>query len=61
MAWPEWLRFNPIARAPRVRVPTLVVHSEDAAIPDGTRRFYNGLTGGKEIVWTDGTQYDFYD
>jgi pimeloyl-ACP methyl ester carboxylesterase len=34
MAWPEWLRFDPIAMAPRIRVPTLIVHSEDAAIPE---------------------------
>jgi hypothetical protein len=61
MAWPEWLRFDPIALAPQVQVPTLAVHSEDAAIPAGTRRFYQALTYEKHIVWTDGTQYDFYD
>jgi uncharacterized protein len=61
MAWPEWLRFDPIALAPRVIAPTLVVHSEDAAIPDGARRFYAGLTCEKEIAWIQGSQYDFYD
>jgi uncharacterized protein len=61
MAWPEWLGFDPIALAPRVRIPTLVVHSQDAAIPDGVRRFYGGLTCAKRIVWTGGLQYDFYD
>lgn len=61
MAWPEWLAFDPIALAPRVQAPTLVVHSEDAAIPDGARRFHEGLTCEKNIVWTEGTQYDFYD
>ena len=42
MAWTEWLRFDAIALAPRVTAPTLIVHSEQAAIPDGTRRFHPG-------------------
>jgi hypothetical protein len=42
-------------------VPTILVHSEDAAIPDGARRFHAGLAGPGEFVWTSGTQFDFYD
>jgi uncharacterized protein len=61
MAWSEWLTFEPIALAPQVTAPTLIVHSEQAAIPDGARRFYEALTCPKEIVWTGGTQFDFYD
>ena len=61
MSWTEWLEFDPIALAPKVRIPTLVVHSEAAAIPDGARRFYDALTSDKEIVWTEGDQFDFYD
>jgi hypothetical protein len=61
MAWTEWLTLDAIALAPEVRVPTLLVHSEDAAIPDGARRFHEALTCPKQIVWTDGTQFDFYD
>lgn len=61
MAWTEWLHFDPIALAPRVNAPTAVVHSEEAAIPDGMRRFYQALPHTKEIVWTGGEQYDFYD
>lgn len=61
MAWPRWLRFDPIAVAPAVRVPTLLVHSEDAAIPDGARRFHAALGGEKRFVWTTGGQFDFYD
>ncbi|MEU0405546.1 lysophospholipase, partial [Streptomyces sp. NPDC006197] len=41
--------------------PTLLVHSEDAAIPDGARRFHAGLAGPKDILWSQGTQFDFYD
>jgi len=61
MAWREWLTFDAIALAPRVRVPTLIVHSEAGAIPDGARRFHEALRCPKEITWLDGTQFDFYD
>jgi uncharacterized protein len=61
MAWREWLTLDAIALAPRIRTPTLIVHSEAAAVPDGARRFYQGLAGPKEIVWIPGTQFDFYD
>jgi fermentation-respiration switch protein FrsA (DUF1100 family) len=61
MAWTEWLNLDAIALAPEVRVPTLLVHSDDAAIPDGARRFHEALTCPKQIVWTEGTQFDFYD
>ncbi|NRQ30242.1 alpha/beta fold hydrolase [Nonomuraea sp. NN258] len=61
MAWPDWLTYDSIALAPRISRPTLLVHSEDAAIPDGARRFHAGLAGPKDILWTQGTQFDFYD
>ena len=61
MVWTEWLHFDPIALAAPVAVPTLIVHSEQAAVPDGARRFYESLACGKQIVWTGGTQTDFYD
>ncbi|MEU4544699.1 alpha/beta hydrolase [Nonomuraea dietziae] len=61
MAWEAWLTYDSIALAPRITQPTLLVHSEDAAIPDGARRFHAGLAGPKDILWTEGTQFDFYD
>lgn len=61
MAWPDWLTYDSIALAPRISQPTLVVHSQDAAIPDGARRFHAGLAGPKDAYWTQGTQFDFYD
>jgi hypothetical protein len=61
MAWRDWLSYDAIALAPRVTRPTLIVHSDDAAVPDGARRFHAGLPGPKDIVWTSGTQFDFYD
>ena len=61
MAWPGWLDLDAVALAPKVTAPALLVHSEDAAIPDGARRFHDGLAGPKEFLWTEGSQFDFYD
>ncbi len=61
MAWEKWLTFDPIAIAPQVKVPTLMVHSEAAAIPDGVKRFAESLGGVKKMIWTEGEQFDFYD
>jgi uncharacterized protein len=60
MAWPGWLTYDPIALAPRVQQPTLIVHSDQAAIPDGARRFAAALTDST-VEWRNGTQFDFYD
>jgi hypothetical protein len=60
--WKGWLEFNPIAAAPQVTAATLVVHSEQAAIPDGAKKFYFNLTAPKEFEWLENrTQFDFYD
>ena len=60
-SWEGWLTFDAIRAAPSINQPMLIVHSEDAAIPQGAREFYAGLTGSKEQVWLDGvTQFDFY-
>ncbi|WOX26327.1 alpha/beta hydrolase [Streptomyces solicathayae] len=61
MSWADWLTYDAIALAPRIDRPTLLVHSEDAAIPEGARRFHAGLAGPKDFLWTQGTQFDFYD
>ncbi|MEV5429289.1 alpha/beta fold hydrolase [Streptomyces sp. NPDC052701] len=61
MSWAEWLTFDALALAPRLDRPTLLVHSPDAAIPDGARRFHESLAGPARIHWTTGTQFDFYD
>lgn len=61
MAWREWLTLDAVALAPNVTIPTLIVHSQSAAIPNGARRFYEGLRCPRELVWMPGTQFDFYD
>ncbi|XIE81285.1 alpha/beta hydrolase [Streptomyces sp. SBR177] len=61
MSWADWLTYDAVALAPRITQPTLLVHSEDAAIPEGAHRFHAGLADPKDILWTEGTQFDFYD
>jgi dienelactone hydrolase len=61
MGWAGWLGFDPISVAPLVTAPTVIVHSPDAAVPDGVRRFHGSLPATKSLVWTTGGQMDFYD
>jgi len=61
MAWEAWLSFNPVAQAPKVYTPTLMIYSENAAFPDQARAVYDGLAGEKRTIWTNGSHYDFYD
>lgn len=61
-SWEPWLSLDAVAIAPRVQVPTLIVHSEAAAIPQGARAFAAGLRAPKTERWLPGvTQFDFYD
>ena len=61
MAWEPWLEFNPVAQAPHVTAPTLIIHSDGAAFPDQARKVYGLLAGPKELHWAEGKHFDFYD
>lgn len=62
-SWAEWLTFNPMPVAKQINVPTLFIHSEKAAIPDGAREFFAAIpVQNKQMNWlSDRTQFDFYD
>jgi pimeloyl-ACP methyl ester carboxylesterase len=62
-SWAEWLTFNPMPQAQNITVPTLFIHSENAAIPDGARQFFAAIPGdNKQFDWLENrTQFDFYD
>jgi uncharacterized protein len=62
-SWAEWLTFNPMPVAQQIQVPTLFIHSEKAAIPDGARQFFAAIPNQtKQFAWlSDRTQFDFYD
>jgi uncharacterized protein len=63
MSWAEWLTFSAMPEAKQIKVPTLFIHSEKAAIPDGARQFFAAIPGNnKKIVWLPNIeQFDFYD
>lgn len=60
--WRGWLTFDAVEAAPKLTQPLLMVHSDAAAIPQGARKFYAGVTAPKQELWLDNvTQFDFYD
>jgi hypothetical protein len=61
MSWADWLRFDSLAPASELRVPVLVVHSDQAALPEQARRFHSRIRGIKEIFWSTESHMEFYD
>ena len=61
LSWIYWFLFDGMNAASRVATPTLVVHSDGCVFPDNVRALYSQLQGPKQMVWTTGTQTDFYD
>jgi uncharacterized protein len=62
MSWPEWLEYDAVRIAEKLETPTLLIHSEEAAIPKGAKLFYSNLKSNeKNFEWTIGNQFDFYD
>ncbi len=61
LSWTEWLTYNSHTSAPQIRVPTVIVHSENGAIPDGAKAFINAMTNKPQVHWISGSQLDFYD
>ena len=61
-SWEGWLTYDAVAIADNLNDPVLIVHSEEAAIPQGAKEFYSRVPGEKEQMWLEGvTQFDFYD
>jgi fermentation-respiration switch protein FrsA (DUF1100 family) len=61
MAWKEFLEFDGVAPAASISVPTIIVHSDNSALPDNVRRFHANLKGPKSLYWAEGNHLDFYD
>ncbi|HLL38350.1 MAG TPA: alpha/beta hydrolase [Rubrobacteraceae bacterium] len=61
MQWPEWLTLDGLAPARAIGVPTMMIHSDGAALPDNVRRFHAALSGPKTLVWMEGEHTQFYD
>jgi fermentation-respiration switch protein FrsA (DUF1100 family)/ketosteroid isomerase-like protein len=62
MSWEDWLTFNPMPFANKIKVPTLMIHSDGAVLGDNVKRFFQEIPhSNKELHWTEGSQFDFYD
>jgi hypothetical protein len=60
--WNDWLAYQPVDRAPELTQPLAIVHSQDAAIPQGVDAFVAGYNGEATVTWFDGVIQDgFYD
>lgn len=61
MSWPEWLGYDSLAHAKQLEVPTMLIHSDNAALPMNVKAIYEALPGNKELVWSTDGHLDFYD
>jgi fermentation-respiration switch protein FrsA (DUF1100 family) len=56
------LPWDAQSAAPRIVIPTILIHSSQALAPALAKKFYTALGGPKELVWTESRgQTDFYD
>ena len=61
-SWEPWLTYDSVAVAARLDKPTLIVHSEAAAVPQGAHAFFSLLKGDALELWLENvSQFDFYD
>lgn len=60
--WPDWLGFDALAFAPKLKQPLAVVESDAAALPAGARAFIAATSAPTTDLWLDDvSQFDFYD
>lgn len=60
-SWANWLAFDALSQASSITTPTIVVHSDGSALPENAKKLYEAVQGEKELVWSDGNHYDYYD
>lgn len=62
MSRADTLTYDAQRAANAIRVPTLLIHAENALSPALARKFFDNLSGEKKIYWLDSKgQIDFYD
>lgn len=59
--WADWLDFDALGEAGRITTPTIVVHSDESALPANAKALHEAVKGEKELVWSDGNHWDYYD
>ena len=62
MSREHFLQFDVQSAAPKLTMPMVMVHSDNALSPPWARSFYDALPGEKELIWVEGeNQTAFYD
>lgn len=61
MGWTEWLTYDSVAAAKALKVPSLFVHSDNAALAANVKAIFTAVTAPKELVWSDEDHFAFYD
>lgn len=68
MSWEDWLTTDPMPTAANLKVPTLMIHSDGAVLPDYTRNYYERIAAtDKELHWMETElespyhQFSYYD
>lgn len=61
-AWEDWVDvFDPISQADKITVPVLIFSTDDALISAQARKFYELVKSEKELIWSEGYHFNFYD
>ena len=68
MSWEDWLTVDPISTAKNIKVPTLMIHSDGAVLPQYTKNYFDQIsTNDKKLHWIETDlqspyhQFNFYD
>ncbi|WP_462251783.1 alpha/beta hydrolase [Ekhidna sp.] len=68
MSWEDWLTTDPMPTAENINVPTLMIHSDGAVLPQYTKNYFERIaTTDKELFWMDTElqspyhQFNYYD
>lgn len=61
MGWSEWLTYDSVAAAKALKVPSLFVHSDNAALAGNVKAIYQAVGAPKELVWSSEDHFAFYD
>ncbi|EAY27229.1 alpha/beta hydrolase [Microscilla marina] len=68
MSWEDWLTTDPMPTAAHLKVPTLMIHSDGAVLPQYTKNYFTKIaTTDKKLHWMDTElespfhQFSYYD
>lgn len=68
MSWEDWLTTDPMPSASNLKVPTLMIHSDGAVLPQYTRNYFDKIAStDKKLHWMETElespfhQFNYYD